>query len=199
MRLYSSRVGLPRSDCTGTLQFCCCLSCGWHDPRCGRTRQRSYSMDQPSEPLSVWVIIGAYIMPIIVSVFTLWRQLRKDKAEISQISNDIEHTDHEETVSESQISLEWAKQFKERLDKVETANAQLMGEISNLRLKNLELEAKVVSLGETNRLHTARGARLRQHDGPPAGGRRHLADRPGAAGGPRLLGRASHARPGRPL
>lgn len=109
-------------------------------------------MDQPSEPLSVWVIIGAYIMPIIVSVFTLWRQLRKDKAEISQISNDIEHTDHEETVSESQISLEWAKQFKERLDKVETANAQLMGEISNLRLKNLELEAKVVSLGETNRL-----------------------------------------------
>jgi len=108
-------------------------------------------MDQ-TQPgtINLWIIIGAYVVPSIVALGTYFLQTRKNKAEVSKIGSDIEHQESEDDLNQGKLSLEWAREFKTRLDEVERINAQNAADLAVMRLRNLELEGKVRTLEEEN-------------------------------------------------
>jgi len=91
------------------------------------------------EPLSIWIIVGAYVIPSAIAIGTFILQARKDK-------RDIHHTTHQDDLDQGKLSLDIAKELR-------SENAELKQEIKILREENRllnkrvqELETEVTSL-----------------------------------------------------
>lgn len=92
-----------------------------------------------SEPNNLWIVIGAYVIPTIISVGTFLWQMRKDKATIDKTGSDIQHQAHEGELEEGKLSLDIAKELR-------AENAELRSEVRTLRKEINDLSGKVREL-----------------------------------------------------
>jgi cell division protein FtsB len=69
-----------------------------------------------------WALISAYIIPSVVSIATLVFVYLKDRASIKNTNAGTTELSVESDRQDSKLSLEWAKEFKNRLKEVEDRN-----------------------------------------------------------------------------
>jgi len=100
-----------------------------------------------------WTLISAYIIPSIVSIATLVFVFLRDRAVIKNTNADTTELSVESDRQDSKLSLEWAKEFKNRLKEVEDRNKanedQIQKQqetINNLLTLNSEQSARIIKL-----------------------------------------------------
>ena len=102
------------------------------------------------QTISIWVIIGAYVVPSLISIGTFLLQTKKDKVTmdttIEKTDSDIEHQETQDDIDSGRLSLEWAKEFRNRLDAVEKENKEHCVEIAQLRVENVDLQVRIRKL-----------------------------------------------------
>lgn len=103
-----------------------------------------------------WTLISAYIIPSIVSIATLVFVFLRDRAVIKNTNADTTELSVESDRQDSKLSLEWAKEFKNRLKEVEDRNKanedQIQKQqetINNLLTLNSEQSARIIKLDKT--------------------------------------------------
>lgn len=103
-----------------------------------------------------WALISAYIIPSIVSIATLVFVFLRDRAIIKNTNADTAELSVESDRQDSKLSLEWAKEFKNRLKEVEDRNKaneeQIQKQqetINNLLTLNSEQSARIIKLDKT--------------------------------------------------
>jgi len=69
-----------------------------------------------------WALISAYIIPSVVSLATLVFVYLRDRAQIKNVIASTSELSVESDRQDSKLSLEWAKEFKNRLKEVEDRN-----------------------------------------------------------------------------
>ena len=100
-----------------------------------------------------WALISAYIVPSIVSIATLVFVYLRDRAQIKNTNAGTTELSVESDRQDSKLSLEWAKEFKDRLKEVEDRNKaneeQIQKQqetINNLLTLNSEQSARIIKL-----------------------------------------------------
>lgn len=100
-----------------------------------------------------WALISAYIVPSIVSIATLVFVYLRDRAQIKNTNAGTTELSIESDRQDSKLSLEWAKEFKNRLKEVEDRNKanedQIQKQqetINNLLTLNSEQSARIIKL-----------------------------------------------------
>lgn len=100
-----------------------------------------------------WALISAYIVPSIVSIATLVFVYLRDRAQIKSTNAGTTELSVESDRQDSKLSLEWAKEFKNRLKEVEDRNKanedQIQKQqetINNLLTLNSEQSARIIKL-----------------------------------------------------
>ena len=100
-----------------------------------------------------WALISAYIVPSIVSIATLVFVYLRDRAQIKNTNAETTELSVESDRQDSKLSLEWAKEFKNRLKEVEDRNKaneeQIQKQqetINNLLTLNSEQSARIIKL-----------------------------------------------------
>lgn len=100
-----------------------------------------------------WALISAYIVPSIVSIATLVFVYLRDRAQIKSTNAETTELSVESDRQDSKLSLEWAKEFKNRLKEVEDRNKanedQIQKQqetINNLLTLNSEQSARIIKL-----------------------------------------------------
>ena len=103
-----------------------------------------------------WALISAYIVPSIVSIATLVFVYLRDRAQIKNTNAGTTELSIESDRQDSKLSLEWAKEFKDRLKEVEDRNKaneeQIQKQqetINNLLTLNSEQSARIIKLDKT--------------------------------------------------
>lgn len=103
-----------------------------------------------------WALISAYIVPSIVSIATLVFVYLRDRAQIKNTNAGTTELSVESDRQDSKLSLEWAKEFKNRLKEVEDRNKanedQIQKQqetINNLLTLNSEQSARIIKLDKT--------------------------------------------------
>lgn len=103
-----------------------------------------------------WALISAYIVPSIVSIATLVFVYLRDRAQIKSTNAGTTELSVESDRQDSKLSLEWAKEFKNRLKEVEDRNKanedQIQKQqetINNLLTLNSEQSARIIKLDKT--------------------------------------------------
>lgn len=103
-----------------------------------------------------WALISAYIVPSIVSIATLVFVYLRDRAQIKNTNAGTTELSVESDRQDSKLSLEWAKEFKNRLKEVEDRNKanedQIQKQqetINNLLALNSEQSARIIKLDKT--------------------------------------------------
>lgn len=100
-----------------------------------------------------WALISAYIVPSIVSIATLVFVYLRDRAQIKNTNAETTELSVESDRQDSKLSLEWAKEFKNRLKEVEDRNKaneeQIQKQqetINNLLTLNSEQSTRIIKL-----------------------------------------------------
>jgi len=100
-----------------------------------------------------WALISAYIIPSVVSLATLVFVYLRDRAQIKNVIASTSELSVESDRQDSKLSLEWAKEFKNRLKEVEDRNKaneeQIQKQqetINNLLTLNSEQSARIIKL-----------------------------------------------------
>ena len=103
-----------------------------------------------------WALISAYIVPSIVSIATLVFVYLRDRAQIKNTNAETTELSVESDRQDSKLSLEWAREFKNRLKEVEDRNKanedQIQKQqetINNLLTLNSEQSARIIKLDKT--------------------------------------------------
>jgi hypothetical protein len=104
-----------------------------------------------------WIQIIGNLVPYAISIGTLLFVYLRDKADIRHKSVQTDEIPQESDRQDSKMSLDWALQFKDRMEKLESENKELRTELAltqkqmtDLIILNTNQNARIIKLeGET--------------------------------------------------
>lgn len=105
------------------------------------------------EAIPVWLQTLGYMIPLIISVSSAVFIYKKDKASIKKTGTETSEIETESDRQDSKLSLDWALQFKDRMEKLEALHELdskkidiLTKEINDLRISNTVQNSRIVKL-----------------------------------------------------
>lgn len=91
------------------------------------------------EAVPTWLQTTGYIISTLISVGTLLFVYLRDKASIKKTAAETQEIDTDSDRQDSKLSLDWALQFRARMEKLEEDAAQLRANNSELRTQYNDL------------------------------------------------------------
>lgn len=98
-----------------------------------------------------WALISAYIVPSIVSIATLVFVYLRDRAQIQSTNAGTTELSVESDRQDSKLSLDWAMQFKSRMEKLESMRDEDRKRIDDLTTLNVDQTSRIIKLENENK------------------------------------------------